>query len=1267
MAAISRIEEREHRQAWLGLAWLLVGLAACALVLYRVAGPPHLPERLPSWDVISATLRGSYLPPEVVAYVLTSAAWLVWLWIVASLVLRLLVGLADALTRGAAWVRALRALSDRVTLPIVRRVVDGALVAIVVVNLAVRSPASVSAASLEPTVAVVVAASPGGAPAAQVAAAQSGEEQGTIEYTVQPGDTLWAISERFYGTGYEFPRLVSANAGRVMPDGRRFTQAGVINPGWVLLVPLPSRAVEQADGCTYYVVEPGDTLRGIAARLLGDEARWPELFDLNRGTARVDGRVFADPDLIWPGLRLRLPGSQAAPGAPPPAAPAPPAPSPAPPAAAPPSPTASPTSTSPPEPTPAPASPSPVTSPPPIGRAEPTSVPTSPTPAATATAPAPTADATPAVALEPEPAAQGGDGAPSPLVYGAAGLTAAALAGGAALLMRRRVRRSLDEPPIPPAPKPKPAPGDDCAEAELARVLTHRLHGGEVEPAVVVAEQARRFLAEEAVDTAVVALAYQGRNAVTLLLRASLAEQPRLLELATPFAARLGGAAQATVTAERDVVWRLTGLKIAGLLTPGADRPADPLALLAVGVAPSRETVYANWRALGHVLVAGLPGGGTDVVLTTLVAALAARCRPDELRLSMIASRRTLPRQLVDLPHQCGEAIDPEDDAGVRAVLAGLRAELVRRIRSTEADGAPGWQPSPDQPELVLVLGELDALEDDGTTLELIGAHGPPHGVRLLAATSESGAFGEEVLPHFTTRLVLQTLDDDESIHLLGRPEAADLGSGELLLRVKGREPVRLRGFRVSAERLDELVRLTREAYGGRWRAAAGAAPDLDEPGAGAPPPDEEPPTSGDEELVDADANGALAQQLEWSAADEGPDAEVVCDDEPAAVPDEAPAGEHGREAAAKPEDRPVAREAADAEPDPMALVDVEPLADAAPSVNAVEAPIVAMPAAAAVPREQALVAPSPAEAARAGPSEEVPGNGSLLQIRCLGGFVVRSGEQEIQPVGEEGGAYKAWEVLAFLACQPGMAASKEKLLTAVWPDIDEERAANRMRVAMARLRGLLARQVTGLTADVVRCERDGTCRLDPTLVWSDAAEFLALCRSATKLPSDEAKLALEQARTLYHGDLLSGRSTRFYDWIDERGESGISPRDRYREEYCRATQRLARLYLQEGQPALAVPLYKNLLKAEPTLEDVARELYRCYQRLGDLSSLIREDRHLRQALREAYADPSDPNDDPEQYQPEPETVELFNRIRAELEARALAGAGDENQRDGKG
>ena len=55
---------------------------------------------------------------------------------------------------------------------------------------------------------------------------------------------------------------------------------------------------------------------------------------------------------------------------------------------------------------------------------------------------------------------------------------------------------------------------------------------------------------------------------------------------------------------------------------------------------------------------------------------------------------------------------------------------------------------------------------------------------------------------------------------------------------------------------------------------------------------------------------------------------------------------------------------------------------------------------------------------------------------------------------------------------------------------------------------------------------------------------------------------------------------------------------------------------------------------------------------MGDLTSLVREERHLRQALREAYGDPTDP-DDPDHYPPVPETIEAFARLKAELEPRA--------------
>lgn len=1225
MENASYLDEEPRQSGFIGLMGLIVGLALGALALYAFAGPPHLPSDLPSWEIVVLTLQGSSVPLEAVAYVMTTMAWMVWFWLVVSLMLRLAVVGADAVTRGAAWAKALRALSDQITLPIVRRLVDGAVVAIIVVNLAARSASSAAAASLMPNTAVAVVYEPA-RPQEDTPEAQQDGEQRAVEYTVQPGDTLWAIAERFYGTGYEYPRLVEANAGRQMPDGRRFTKAGVIHPGWVLLVPLPSHAVEEVGAHIYYVVEEGDTLRGIAARLLGDEARWRTIFDLNRGTARLeDGRVLRDPDLIWPGLRLRVPTatleSVDRPSSSPESSPARPGEVPA---------VVHPSFATTPEPTPAPASPT----------ADATAVPVEPS-----IVPAPATAATPSVAVETEPISS--DSALSPLLYGAAGMAAV---GGAALLARRRVRRSLSEPPIPT--EPEPPPSDDFAEAEFARALTHQLHGGEMEPVALVAQHALRFLSEHGLDDVAVITARQGRNSTALTLSTGLLAQPRLLELAERFASRLGGKALASLTPDHDVLLQIAGPKLVGLLTPSPDGRVEAPCLLPLGVLPKGDTVYANWHELGHVLIAGLPGGGAEVVLTSIIATLAAHCRPGELRLWTVASRRTLPAQLQHLPHQCCGLIDPGDHVQANRVLEHVRAELVRRMRAAKEDAgeAPTRRA---EPEVVLVIGELDEVEDDGATLDLIGVHGPEHGVRLLAATTDAADLNEDGLAHFGTRLVLQTLDDNESIKLLGRPDAADLGSGDLLFRIDGRLPVRARGFRISADHLDELLRLMRGAYGDppSTTAITAVGPDTDEDlvrpagegvPAGGPEGDSsesvaektgQPPSPAlDHEASrtrDGFATSTIAEAVALAGAPAG--GAATSDAVPAGVSPEEGQPSEGRRSATL-----LAEAAAIESGEPPASAEGGNTADG----------------------HSVGVMVSEATAAAGGPpdiNDEPAAEGALVQVRCFGEFVVSNGDHEIEPSLDGRVCFKSFELLAFLASHADGAVSKDKLLAALWPDADAERAANRMRVEMARLRALLARQVPGLPAEAVRCERDGTCRLDTRLIASDVHEFLALCRAAPKLPPDQAKSALQRARAIYQGDLLTGRGARFYEWVDDPGETGVSLRAACREEYNRATLRLARMLCREGQFAQAVPLYRSLLKAEPTLEDVVRELYRCYRQLGDLSSLIREDRHLRQALREAYYDPEDPEDDPERYQPEPETVELFERICKELEGKVAA------------
>lgn len=50
----------------------------------------------------------------------------------------------------------------------------------------------------------------------------------------------------------------------------------------------------------YYVIQKGDTLSGIAKRFYGDANAYPRLFDANR-------EVIKDPDLIFPGQKIRVP------------------------------------------------------------------------------------------------------------------------------------------------------------------------------------------------------------------------------------------------------------------------------------------------------------------------------------------------------------------------------------------------------------------------------------------------------------------------------------------------------------------------------------------------------------------------------------------------------------------------------------------------------------------------------------------------------------------------------------------------------------------------------------------------------------------------------------------------------------------------------------------------------------------------------------------------------------------------------------------------
>jgi DNA-binding SARP family transcriptional activator len=275
---------------------------------------------------------------------------------------------------------------------------------------------------------------------------------------------------------------------------------------------------------------------------------------------------------------------------------------------------------------------------------------------------------------------------------------------------------------------------------------------------------------------------------------------------------------------------------------------------------------------------------------------------------------------------------------------------------------------------------------------------------------------------------------------------------------------------------------------------------------------------------------------------------------------------------------------------------------------------------------------------------------GPPLDVVCFGEPRVLYRGKRIWP--PDSGRLKHWEVLLFLAARPTGSATRDQLWEALWPEKDPNATAdptNALRSQLHRLREAVRERAPDLPGGFVVLQRNGVCTLDPTLVTSDVLRFVALCEEARSLAPREAKAAYREARALYGDELLGGRP---YAWLEERDESGLTLREVYAEAYRRATKELADLLLRDGEASAAIPLYRELLEAEPGVESLVRSLYRCYRQLRDRSGLVREERHLRQTLKQLAGGEDEPAPEPE-----PKTVALYERVMAELEATETAPA----------
>ena len=233
----------------------------------------------------------------------------------------------------------------------------------------------------------------------------------------------------------------------------------------------------------------------------------------------------------------------------------------------------------------------------------------------------------------------------------------------------------------------------------------------------------------------------------------------------------------------------------------------------------------------------------------------------------------------------------------------------------------------------------------------------------------------------------------------------------------------------------------------------------------------------------------------------------------------------------------------------------------------------------------------------------------SNLHLQLFGSFYL-SGDDDLHPQILQA---RAESLLAYLILKRHSPQARQHLAFLLWPDSGEAQAYSNLRKALHQLRAVLPDPDRFLLIDtrIVQWRSDAPCEVD-------IVQFEQHVSEAEKLELDRDPLGIQAhlaaAAALYKGDLLPGC---YEDWISPE-------RERLREQYLAAIQRLIYQLEQAHDYAAAIHQANCLLRTDPLHE----ETYRCLMRLhglnGDRTAALRAYHTCATTLlRELGVDPS--------------------------------------------
>jgi tetratricopeptide (TPR) repeat protein len=249
------------------------------------------------------------------------------------------------------------------------------------------------------------------------------------------------------------------------------------------------------------------------------------------------------------------------------------------------------------------------------------------------------------------------------------------------------------------------------------------------------------------------------------------------------------------------------------------------------------------------------------------------------------------------------------------------------------------------------------------------------------------------------------------------------------------------------------------------------------------------------------------------------------------------------------------------------------------------------------------------------------------LRIYCFGRLrIYRPYESEEAPT-KECGSGKAKQILAYLVVNDPkkIGVTRDKLVNAIWPEIDPHTLGNTFHVTLSHLRKALEKEGSEYIIS-----QGGVYRLNwEGKVWSDVHEFLSHLNKAVHFEKEEklhlSDLEYQKAAELYSSNLLED----FYEnWTE-------TVRDEYREKYRTVFGKLSHLALEKFDYEKCIRHTQSLLLSDPTDEEAHRTIMLSYTLLGSRTAAVKQYKVCQENLRR-YLD----------IEPEPETVSLYKKIK---------------------